>query len=93
MCKNAKRSCISFPLDLFNEVSKPTSAADSNAEIGTGSSHLYSSGSSLPPAPNRVSFGNDTPERVSVPLGIVAVILMVELWINKGIRQRYEKLM
>jgi hypothetical protein len=94
ICKNAKRSCISLPLDLSNEVSKLTLAADVNAEIGTGSSHLYSSGSSLPPAPSRVSFGNDTPERVSDPMGIVAVMLMVALWIyKKTIKERLEKLM
>lgn len=72
---------------------KLTLAADGDAKISTGNSHLYNSGSSLPPAPSRVSLGNDTPERVSDPLGIVAVILMVELWIDKGTRQRYEKLM
>lgn len=84
ICKNAKRSCISLPLDLFNETSELTLAADSNAKIGTGSSHLYSSGSSLPPAPSRVSFGNDTPERVSDPLGFVAVILVVIYGSTKG---------
>jgi hypothetical protein len=84
ICKNAKRSCISLPLDLFDEISKLTLAADGIAKMGTGSSHLYSSGSSLPPAPSRVSFGKDTPERVSDPLEIVAVILVVELWIIRG---------